>query len=61
MINYNHIWVRIIYNVITWIVKQRIHQKVKKNENNKNFRIDEIADCEDCYVDNNIVTSWGYK
>ena len=34
---------------------------VKENENIKILRIDEMADEEDWYVDNNIVTSWGYK
>ena len=33
----------------------------KENETIKIFRIDEIADDEDWFVDNNIVTSWGYK
>ena len=34
---------------------------IKENENIKTLRIDEIADDEDWYVDNNIVNSWGYK
>ena len=34
---------------------------IKENENIKIIRIDEIADDEDWYVDNNIVTSWGFK
>ena len=34
---------------------------INENENIKILRIDEIADDEDWYVDNNIVTSWGYK
>ena len=34
---------------------------VKENENFEILRIDEIADDEDWYVDNNIVTSWKYK
>ena len=33
----------------------------KENETIKIFRIDETADDEDLFVDNNIVTSWGYK
>ena len=31
---------------------------IKENENIKILRIDEIADEEDWYVDNDIVTSW---
>ena len=34
---------------------------IKENENIKILRIDEIADDENWFVDNNIVTSWGYK
>ena len=34
---------------------------LKENENNKILRIDEIVNDEDWYVDNNSVTSWGYK
>ena len=34
---------------------------IKENENIKILRIDEIADDEDWYVNNNVVTSWGYK
>ena len=34
---------------------------IKENENTKILRIDEIADDEDWYVDNNVVTSWGYR
>ena len=34
---------------------------IKENENIKILRIDEIADDEDWYVDNNVITSWGYK
>ena len=34
---------------------------IKENENIKILRIDEIADDEDWYVDDNVVTSWGYK
>ena len=34
---------------------------IKQNENIKILRIDETADDENWYVDNNIVTSWGYK
>ena len=34
---------------------------LKENENIKILRIDEIVDEEDWYVDNNILTSWGYK
>ena len=34
---------------------------IKENENIKILRIEEIADDEDWYVHNNIVTSWGYK
>ena len=34
---------------------------IKENENIETLRIDEIADDDDWYVDNNIVTSWGYK
>ena len=30
---------------------------LKENENLKILRVDEIADDEDCYVNNNIVTS----
>ena len=33
----------------------------KENENIKILRIDEIADDGDWYVDDNVVTSWGYK
>ena len=33
----------------------------KANENMKILRTDEIADDEDWYVDNSVVTSWGYK
>ena len=35
--------------------------KMKEIENIKNLRIDEIADDEDWYVDNNVLTSWGCK
>ena len=35
--------------------------KIKENEDKKFLRIDEIAGDEDWYVDNNVVTSWGYK
>ena len=34
---------------------------LKENENIKILRIDEIVDEEDWYVNNNIVTSWGFK
>ena len=34
---------------------------IKENENNKILRIDEIADDENWYVDNNNVPSWGYE
>ena len=34
---------------------------IKENENKKILRIDQIANDENWYVDNNIVTSWGYK
>ena len=34
---------------------------IKENEKNKILRIDEIADDEDWYVDDNVVTLWGYK
>ena len=34
---------------------------IKENENIKNLRIDEFADDENWYVDDNVVTSWGYK
>ena len=34
---------------------------IRENENIKILRIDESADNEDWYVDNNVVTSWGYK
>ena len=34
---------------------------IKENENIKILRIDEIADDEGWYVDDNVVTSWGYK
>ena len=34
---------------------------IKENEKIKILRIDEIVDDENWYVDNNIVTSWGYK
>ena len=34
---------------------------IKENENIEILRIDEIADDEDWYVDDNVVTSWGYK
>ena len=34
---------------------------IKETENIKILRIDEIADDEDWYVDDNVVTSWGYK
>ena len=34
---------------------------LKQNDNIKILRIDEIVDEEDWYVDNNLVTSWGYK
>ena len=34
---------------------------IKENENVKILRIDEIADDEDWYVDDNVVTSWEYK
>ena len=34
---------------------------IKENEIFKSLRIDEIANDEDWYVDNNDVTSWGYK
>ena len=34
---------------------------IKENENIKILRIDESADDEDWYVDDNVVTSWGYK
>ena len=34
---------------------------IKENENIKILRIDEIANDEDWYVDDNVVTSWEYK
>ena len=34
---------------------------IKENENIKILRIDEIVDEENWYVDNNVITSWGYK
>ena len=34
---------------------------IEENENIKISRIDEIANDEDWYVDDNVVTSWGYK
>ena len=35
--------------------------RIKENENINVLRIDEIANDEDWYVDNIVVTSWGYK
>ena len=35
--------------------------RLKEIENIKNLIIDELANEEDLYVDNIIVTSWGYK
>ena len=34
---------------------------IKENENIKILRIDEIVDDGDWYLDNNVITSWGYK
>ena len=40
---------------------KRYSNAIKKIENIKNLRIDEIVDQKDWYVNNNTVSSWEYK